>query len=282
MKKCTKEEYLQAVYRVIYFIERHYSEELSVERLAKVSGFSKYHFHRIFLSIVGENVSAFIRRIRLSQSSGKLSQHSVTEVAMRSGYETPSSFAKAFKENFGLSPSAYAKQKKMNKESIMIDVKIVDFKPIEVLCVRREGDYMVSAGQAFEVLMGFAYPQKIKFKKNLLGKEARMFGIGYDDPNSVPAKKLRYDACLSYDDKSVEPEGEVVAKKIEGGKYLYHLHVGAYKGLKEKYASMISYMIENGIKMADKPPFEEYLNRDPRRTKPENLKTGIYIPIEEK
>ena len=280
MKKCTNEEYLQAIYRVIYFIERHYGEELSVERLAKISGFSKYHFHRIFLSIVGENVSTFIRRIRLSASSGKLSQHSVTEVAMKSGYETPSSFAKAFKENFGLSPSAYAKQKKINKETIMIDVKIVDFQPVEVLCVRREGDYTVSAGQAWEVLMGFAYPQKIKFKKNLLGKEARMFGIGYDDPNSVPAEKLRYDACLTYDDKSVSPEGEVIAKKIEGGKYLYHLHIGAYEGLKEKYASMISYMIEHGIKMADKPPFEEYLNRDPRRTKPENLKTGIYIPIE--
>ena len=280
MKKSTKEEYLQAIYRTIYYIERHYSEDLNLEKLAKVSGFSKYHFHRIFFNVVGENVSTFIRRIRLSTSSGKLSQNSITEVAMRSGYETPSSFAKAFKENFGLSPSAYTKQKKMNKESIMIDVEIVDFKAVEVLCVRREGDYNVSAGKAFEALFGFAYPQKIKFKKNLLGKEARMFGIGYDDPNSVPAEKLRYDACISYDDKSVKPEGEVIAKKIEGGKYLYHLHKGAYKGLKEKYASMISYMIENGIKMADKPPFEEYLNRDPRRTKPENLKTGIYIPIE--
>ncbi len=281
MKKGTREDYLQAVYRVIYYIERHYGEELSVERLAKVSGFSKHHFHRIFFSVVGENVSAFIRRIRLSASSGKLSQHSVTKVAMKSGYETPSSFAKAFKENFGLSPSAYAKQRKNIKESIMIDVKIVDFKPVKVLCVRREGDYTVSAGEAFEVLMSFAYAQKIKSKKNLLGKEARIFGIGYDDPNSVPAQKLRYDACLSYDDPSVKPEGEVVVKTIEGGKHLYHLHRGAYEGLKEKYAGMMDYMIENGIKMADKPPFEEYLNRDPRRTKPENLKTEIYIPIEE-
>ncbi len=280
MKSNTNEEYLQAIYRTIYYIERHYGEDLSLERLAKVSGFSKYHFHRIFFSVVGENVSAFIRRIRLSASSGRLSQNSVTEVAMRSGYETPSSFAKAFKENFGLSPSAYAKEKKKNKESMMIDLKIVDFEPVEVLCVRREGEYTESAGKAFEALMNFAYPQKIKFKKNLLGKESRMFGIGYDDLRSVPAEKLRYDACISYDDKSVKPEGEVVAKTIEGGKHLYHLHIGAYEGLKEKYTTMISYMIENGIKMADKPPFEEYFNKDPRRTKPENLKTGIYIPIE--
>ena len=281
MKKTTKEAYFQAVYRVIYYIEQHYSEDLPVEELARISGFSKYHFHRIFFSVVGENLSTFIRRIRLSASTGKLSHRSVTEVAMQSGYETPASFAKAFKENFGLSPSAYAKQQKNSKESIMTDVKTVEVAPTEVLCVRRTGDYMVSAGQAFEVLMGFAYTQKIKHKKSLMGKEARMFGIGYDDPDSVPVEQLRYDACISYDDKTVEPEGEIVDKTIAGGKYLYHLHKGDYAGLKEKYAGMIRYMVENGIKMADKPPFEEYFNRDPRRTKPENLKTGIYLPIAE-
>ncbi|MEZ8051404.1 GyrI-like domain-containing protein [Vibrio sp. 1F169] len=34
-----------------------------------------------------------------------------------------------------------------------------------------------------------------------------------------------------------------------------------------------------GFELRDQPCFEVYLNRDPRRTKPENLKTEIYIPI---
>jgi len=37
--------------------------------------------------------------------------------------------------------------------------------------------------------------------------------------------------------------------------------------------------VENGVKLEDKPMFEKYLNRDPRRTKPQNLKTEIYVPI---
>ncbi|HHD78467.1 MAG TPA: AraC family transcriptional regulator [Epsilonproteobacteria bacterium] len=282
MKKGTENDYLQSVYRVVYYIEQHYSQDLNIEKLAKIAGFSKYHFHRIFLAIVGENISAFIRRVRLSASTGKLfNGRLVTEVAMQSGYETPASFAKAFKENFGLSPKAFSKQFYKEKEKSMLDVKIVYFEPTEVLCVRKVGDYMVSAGEAWESLMGFAYAQKIKEKKNLMGKEAMMFGIGYDDPNSIEAEKLRYDACISYDDKSVKPEGEVVAKTIEGGKYLYHLHKGSYEGLKDKYNQMTHYMIEHNLKMADRPVFEKYYNRDPRRTKPENLKTGIYIPIEE-
>ena len=52
-----------------------------------------------------------------------------------------------------------------------------------------------------------------------------------------------------------------------------------YLSLKETYAVMMNYMIENEMTMADRPPFEKYLNRDSRRTKPENLRTEIFIPI---
>ena len=280
MKKSTKEDYLQAVYRTVYYIEQHYNEELTLETLAKVSGFSKYHFHRIFFTIIGESLSTFVRRVRLSASTGKLVRgDSVTKVARQSGYETPASFAKAFKDNFACSPKEFSKQFSQRKET-MIKVDIVDFETVEVLAVRKVGDYQESAKEAWEAIMSFSYAKKIKEKKNLMGKEARMFGIGYDDPKSIPADELRYDACISYDDKSVKPEGEVVAKSIEGGKYLYHLHKGSYDGLKEKYAEMMSYLIENEIAVADKPTFEEYYNRDPRRTKPENLKTGIFIPVD--
>ena len=281
MKKTTKDTYLQQVYKVIHYIELHYGDELDLDSLAKVSGFSKYHFHRLFHTVVGETVSSFIRRVRLSKSSGKLkNRQAVTEVALHSGYETHSSFAKAFKERFGCSPKEFSKRVLETKGDIMIEPKIVDFESVEVLCVRKTGDYMICAGKAWEVLMGFAYTQKIKHKKNLMGKDAQMFGIGHDDPNTIPAEELRYDACITYDDKSVKPEGEICLKTIEGGKYLYYLHKGSYEKLKDVYNQMIGYIVEHEMSMADRPPFEKYLNRDPRRTKPENLKTEIYIPIE--
>jgi AraC family transcriptional regulator len=251
-----------------------------VELLSKVAGFSKYHFHRIFHSILGFSMGEYIRMVRLQESSSKLrSDATITQIALKSGYETHASFAKAFKVRFGCSPKVFSKKIKGQKGDIMIEPKIVDFERVEVLCVRAMGDYTVSAGEAFGVLMGFAYEQKIKYKKNLMGKDAMMFGIGYDDPNTTPLDELRYDACITYDDKTVLPKGEVVAKFIEGGKHLYYLHRGSYEGLKKVYADMVQYMIENELTTADRPPFERYLNRDPRRTKPENLKTEIYIPI---
>ena len=281
MKKTTKDTYLQQLYKVIDYIEIHYGDNLDVETLAKVCGFSKYHFHRIFHALIGETVSNYIRRVRLSKSSSKLkNRQSITEVAMQSGYETHSAFAKAFKERFGCSPKEFSKRVLESKGDIMIEPKIVNFESVEVLYVRKEGDYTTAATKAWEVLMSFAYTQKIKHKKNLMDKEAQMFGIGHDDPNTIPKKELRYDACISYDDKSVKPEGEIGIKTIEGGKHLYYLHKGSYDGLKEVYNQLIAYIIEHEMTMADRPPFEKYLNRDPRRTKPENLKTEIFIPIE--
>lgn len=279
MKETTKDDYFQSVYKVVHFIEMHYAEDLDLDTLAKLSGFSKYHFHRIFLSIVGENLNAFIRKVRLSKSTGKLANGlNVTEVAMQSGYETPASFAKAFKERFGFSPKEFSKKFRRGNGT-MIEPKIVEFEDTKVFYVRRMGEYMVSSGKAWEVLMGFAYAQKIKHKKNLMGKEAMMFGIGHDCPDTTPAKDLRYDACITHDDTSVKPEGEIGVKLIEGGKCLCYLHKGSYEGVKEVYANMMDYIISNDMTMDDKPAFEKYYNRDPRRTKPENLRTEIYIPI---
>ncbi len=280
MKKTTKDEYLQAIYKVIYHIEVHYGDDLTVDSLSKVAGFSKYHFHRIFHSIVGESLIAYVRRVRLQISANRLRANlPITKIAMLSGYETHASFAKAFTKRFGLNPKEFSKKIKEKRGDMIIKPKIVDFKEIEVLYVRKVGEYTKVAGEAFEVLMGFAYTQKIKNKKNLMGKDAMMFGIGHDDPNTTPQNELRYDACISYDDKSVKPEGEIGTKTIKGGKHLYYLHKGSYDGLKEVYAKMMDFCVENEISIADRPPFEKYLNRDPRRTKPQNLKTEVFIPL---
>jgi len=161
----------------------------------------------------------------------------------------------------------------------MLKPKIVDIKPIEVLCVRKVGAYNKTAKIAWEILMSFAYKNKIKHKKNLMGKDAIMIGIGYDNPNVVDEDKLRLDVCISWDDKTVKPEGEIYTKIIEGGKYAMFLHKGAYENLKATYDEIADCIDKSGLERRDLPMFEKYLNRDPRRTKVENLKTQIYVPI---
>jgi AraC family transcriptional regulator len=94
---------------VMRYIRAHISEPLDREKLAEVAGFSVPHFHRIFRAHVGESAISYIRRIRLERAARKLRMGAVdiTEVAFAAGYDSHAAFGKAFKQQFGLSPSEF-------------------------------------------------------------------------------------------------------------------------------------------------------------------------------
>ena len=256
-------------------------DTISTSDIIDYCGYSKYHFHRLFLAYTGENLAHFIKRLKLQKAAVKMhfSHGNITQIALDAGYATHSAFCVAFKEMFGVNPTEFKEQKQRKfMEYKMITPEIIEIEPIKVLAVRHIGDY-TECGMAWEKLMKFAYTQKFKNKKNLVGKNARRFGISYDDPNTVENSKLRYDACVTKDDDLILEDGikEII---IEGGRYARFLHKGSYETLGEMYNQIFGgWVMQNEIELRDIPPFDEYLNIDPRRTKPENLKTLIYIPI---
>lgn len=91
------------------YIREHINEPLEREVLAAVAGFSVPHFHRIFTAYVGENIAAYTRRVRLERAGRKLRMGAVdiTEVALAAGYDSHAAFGKAFKRQYGLSPSEF-------------------------------------------------------------------------------------------------------------------------------------------------------------------------------
>jgi AraC family transcriptional regulator len=94
---------------VMRYIREHIGEPLDRETLADVAGFSVPHFHRVFTAHVGESANSYIRRVRLERAGRKLRMGAVdiTEVALAAGYDSHSSFSKAFKQQYGLSPSEF-------------------------------------------------------------------------------------------------------------------------------------------------------------------------------
>ena len=62
-------EYRYRINRVIDYIEANIGMELTLEELAATSGFSKFHFHRIFISFIGETLFQFIQRLRLEKGA---------------------------------------------------------------------------------------------------------------------------------------------------------------------------------------------------------------------
>jgi len=103
------EDHSECIEDVMRYIREHIGEPLDRETLAEVAGFSVPHFHRVFTAHVGESAISYIRRVRLERAGRKLRMGAVdiTEVALAAGYDTHAAFSKAFKQQFGLSPSEF-------------------------------------------------------------------------------------------------------------------------------------------------------------------------------
>jgi AraC family transcriptional regulator len=103
------QEYADCIEDVKRYIRDHIHEPLDRGTLASVAGFSIPHFHRVFTAHVGESAISYVRRLRMIRAAQKLRMGAVdiTEVALAGGYDSHAAFGKAFKQQFGLSPSEF-------------------------------------------------------------------------------------------------------------------------------------------------------------------------------
>jgi AraC family transcriptional regulator len=105
----THPKYEQALLSTLLYIQTHLEPELSLEGLADRVGFSAFHFHRIFRETIGEAVKEYIRRLRIERGTYrlKISEASILQIALDAGFKTHESFTRAFKRQFGMTPSAF-------------------------------------------------------------------------------------------------------------------------------------------------------------------------------
>jgi AraC-like DNA-binding protein len=90
-------------------VDRHFAEDLDLDRLARVAGVSKYHFVRCFEAAYGETPIRYLtrRRIERAQDLLRSANLTVTEVCMVVGYASLGSFSTRFTRLVGESPVAY-------------------------------------------------------------------------------------------------------------------------------------------------------------------------------
>ena len=155
-----------------------------------------------------------------------------------------------------------------------MEPKIEKLKKIKLICAREKGSYAEAAPKAWQSVMQFAYSNR------LMNKQVRLFGISHDDPSVTEPEHIRYDACLDIE-VDIANQKNLISQNIEAGQYAVYLHKGSYDGFVDAYAYLFNQWLPNsGYILRDTQScFEIYLNRDPRRTKPENLRTEIYLPL---
>lgn len=100
-------DWIIGMQKAIDYIEDHLTETIDYDVVAAQSYSSSYHFQRVFSILCGFTVGEYIRNRRLTLAGAELavSDAKVIDVALKYGYESPDSFAKAFQKFHGLLPS---------------------------------------------------------------------------------------------------------------------------------------------------------------------------------
>ena len=122
-------DWITGIQKAINYIEANLTEEIDYEKVAAESFSSSYHFQRVFSILCGYTLGEYIRLRRLSLAGAELAndKEKVIDIALKYGYDSPDSFAKAFQKFHGITPSQAradgSKLKSFSRLSIKISLE---------------------------------------------------------------------------------------------------------------------------------------------------------------
>ena len=283
-------EYENRVNKALDFIQTHLYDEIDLNRLAQEACFSPYHFHRIFKAVVGETPSDYRERLRLEKAANMLIQlqdYSVTEIALTTGFATPSTFARSFKKFYGVPAQSYRmnhwkSDRKENPGNVepkhpeefypVKNIVIRNFPDRRIAFTRSRGGYGKNIGQAWNQLFRWAYA------RDLVRKETEFLGIPWDNPGVTETRNCRYYACITVPE-NVQGSGHVSTMVLPGGKIAVYHFEGKDCDISRAYESLYGrWMPESGFLPDDRPGFESYIELPDDR--PDRiLRYDICIPV---
>jgi AraC-like DNA-binding protein len=112
---CTTDKDKQFAEDLLQVIEKELSNsQFNVDEFASIMGYGRTVFYRKVRGVTGYSPNEYIRIMRMKKAAELLSEnkYTIAEVSYQVGIGDPFYFSKCFKQQFGVSPSAYVKKDK--------------------------------------------------------------------------------------------------------------------------------------------------------------------------
>ncbi len=305
MTKTDKEiqaDYKKRVNRVFKFIEENLGSDLSLNTVSKVAFFSAFHFHRVFNFVTGETLNEYVTRQRIEKSASDLlhNNSTVTELAHKYGFSDNSSYSRAFRKYFKVSPTQFKKQNS-NRHSKIRQLKSKNGQEYsdyeKYICVLNNLKNWIEMNAKIEIKempkMDLAYvssigPQNLDnaygklmhwaTPKGLMNDQTKMITVYHDSFKVTKPNKVRMSASILLNEP-LETEGEIGRASIEEGKFIVGSFEIRMNEFEKSWTGLYLWMNENGYRKAEREPFEIYhnnFNEHPER----KAIVDFYIPIE--
>ncbi len=284
MKLVTEAEYRARIDRVVRAIADDPARARSLEDLARLAHFSRFHFHRVYRAMTGESVIETVRRLRLTLAAHLLAttDAAITEIATEAGYQSVQTFSRAFSSFTTLAPRAFRERRIRLSELVKgpekpilggseMKVEIVECSPMRAHVIQHHGP-MTRASHTFAKLW------KWQLDHGVAGTSKEAIGIFYGDVAAEGDHNFRYFAGVVFE-KPIKPADGVELLEVPGGKYASYRLVGPHDGIPPAFQQLYGeWLPRSGHVPADRPALEIYRN-NPYDTPASELITDLLIPI---
>lgn len=205
-------DHIRRINNVILYIENNLSDHLSIDQLADLACFSKFHFNRIFKSVTGESVYHYIKRVRLERASYYLwsSDNSIKEIASKCGFNTTSNFSYNYKRHFGISAREQRELNTIHKQQEPVPDIPVEIKELPAKTL----SYIKSFGSYNEPIINRVKEiYKWCRARGFCNKTFDVIYMGYDSPYVTKEEHLRADICIEVPEDT-EPDDNINIMKF--------------------------------------------------------------------
>lgn len=119
-----QKEYLDKFNSLFAYIDEHYTDDITLDFAADLTGYSKFHFTRLFKQFSNTTFYDYLcfKRIKVAEELLINPSLSITDVALRSGFPSISTFNRMFKKQKNCTPSEYRMLRERNTFNVITDV----------------------------------------------------------------------------------------------------------------------------------------------------------------
>lgn len=277
------EQYQRQLDAVTDYIYAHLDDDLSLDRLADVSGFSPYHWHRIYRAVRGETAAQTVRRLRLERAATMLAQNAwpLERIARRAGFTSADAFSRAFQRAYDRTPGRFRSDRAggpngtggSRRPAVIPDAESPTPYPVRV---EERSEYRLAVAEHRGAYMdiGWAFARVV----DRMGARKPRVAIYEDDPGIVPEAALRAVAGVVVGPEAEVPE-DLETRVVPAGRYAVMRYTGPYASMHAAYLWLYGqWLPTSGHEPRNHPVVEEYLT-DPATTPPAQAVTDILLPL---
>lgn len=214
----------EQIQKALDYIESNLFTKLTFDRMANEAIMSTRSFYNYFWSITGYTYKEYVIKRRLSEAMKNLisSEEQVIDIALDTGYESPEAFTRAFKNEFGVSPTHFRKSRRNLKglekiniiKEMYMGVIIKELPEMKVACF--EGFAPDPEIKASDKMQKWMKKQRIEKKPHrIFGHNIDLKGNLSHDPDNVG-----YKVMVTIDKENILESDEVKIELINSGRFV--------------------------------------------------------------